>query len=330
MTAYHRFKELLKEHITIMVIPGAKGEIRQVKLFKSMVYAIIFFCVSTGLFMMTFSVTMMTNNAYLNQKNKSFANEIQYKNNALESLSLVAETQGEEVSALKDQVALSATYYENKLGELTELEKRVTTLISMLDEKGETSLTASISRSGDLTSRAQGSTAPENIDDIQSLNAPDEITALIDQQLLLYDEMIADVEETLTFLECKPDAMPAAGEIVSGFGPRRDPVYGSLNYHRGIDIANKKGTAISAAGDGIVTFAGWNDSYGNIVVISHGYGYKTVYAHLSAIEIELGNNVKKGDHIGAMGTTGKSTGTHLHFEVHFEGVQINPMKVLAQ
>lgn len=327
MILYQRLKKMLKERITIMVIPGAQGEIKQVKLFKAMVYSVIFLCVSLGLFLTTFSVVMITNNSYLTHKNKMFANEILYKTDAIEQLSAVADIKKQEVLELTDQVKLTAEYYDNKLQELTELEKRVGTLISMLDTPKNSTLEASVSRSGELTSRT-ASNSPENIEDIQDLNAPDEITELVALQMELYDDMIAEVEKTLAFLDCKPDQYPTEGKFSSGFGPRRDPVFGTLNYHRGIDLSNKTGTPIHAAGTGIVTFAGWNNSYGNIVVISHGYGYKSVYAHLNEIKTELGANVKKGDFIGTMGTTGKSTGTHLHFEIHFEGVQIDPMKVL--
>lgn len=311
-----------------MVIPGAKGEVKQVKLFKAMVYSVIFMSLSLGLFLTTFSVIMITNNAYLVHKNKTYANELNYKTDALVQLSTVAESKKQQVSELTEQVNLSADYYENKLAELTELEKRVDTLISMLDTKADKNTTTQVSRSGELISRTSAN-VPTNIDDIKSLNEPDEISELISQQMDLYDDMISNVEQTLDFLDCKPDLYPAEGTYTSGFGSRRDPVTGKLSYHKGIDLANKKNTPVHAAGTGVVTFVGWNDSYGNIVVISHGYGYKTVYAHLTSSSVEVGQQVKKGDLIAAMGSTGKSTGTHLHFEVHFEGVQIDPMKVLS-
>ncbi len=328
MIFYQRIKQLLKEKVTIMVIPGASGQVKQVKLFKAMIFSVIFLSLSIGLFLTSFSVMMLTNNSFLTQKNKSYANELSYKSDALTQMNTVITTKKEEVVALTDQVKLTADYYDNKLSELTELEKRVGTLISMLDAPSGSSLKTPISRSGDLIARSS-SNAPSSIEDVQNLNEPDEIAGLIEQQMALYDDMIADVEDTLTFLDCKPDLKPTEGRFTSPFGTRRDPVSNKLNFHRGIDLANKEGTAIHAAGTGVVTFAGWNDSYGNIVVISHGYGYKSVYAHLSKISVEVGTKVNKGDVIAKMGGTGKSTGTHLHFEVHFEGVQIDPMKVLS-
>lgn len=328
MILIQRIKKLFKERITIMVIPGSQGEIKQVKLFKAMVFSVIFFCLSLGLFLTTFSIIMITNNAYLTQMNKSYANELLYKADALDQLSNVVDTKKQEVKALTDQVNLTADYYDNKLVELTALEKRVGTLISLLDAPSGSSLINPISRSGDLISRTAPN-VPSSIEDIQTLNAPDEITELISAQMTLYDEMISDVEETLAFMDCKPDYKPAEGKFSSGFGPRRDPVYGRLSYHRGIDLANKKGTPIYAAGTGVVTFSEWNNSYGNVIAISHGYGYKTVYAHLTDSTVKVGDKVEKGDLIATMGSTGKSTGTHLHFEVHFEGIQIDPMKVLS-
>ena len=99
-------------------------------------------------------------------------------------------------------------------------------------------------------------------------------------------------------------------------------------YHRGIDIARPSNYTLKAADNGVVTFAGWDGSYGNKVVINHNNGYETVYAHLSSIGASVGQVVAQGSKIGVMGSTGNSTGTHLHFEVHKNGALINPLAVL--
>lgn len=101
-------------------------------------------------------------------------------------------------------------------------------------------------------------------------------------------------------------------------------------YHRGIDIANKGAPPILAADSGKVVLAGWPDNrgYGNRIMLDHGNGYQTLYAHLSRVYVSVGQTVKRGDQIGQMGSTGRSTGIHLHFEVHKNGVQIDPIGVL--
>ncbi|MFZ5366516.1 MAG: peptidoglycan DD-metalloendopeptidase family protein [Patescibacteria group bacterium] len=127
---------------------------------------------------------------------------------------------------------------------------------------------------------------------------------------------------------------PDAGTVVAS-GVFVWPAGGTISqpfrwYHKGIDIANKGGPAILAADAGKIIIAGWPDGggYGNRVLIDHGNGYQTLYAHLSRIYVTSGQTVKRGDQIGVMGSTGRSTGIHLHFEVHKDGVSIDPMGVL--
>lgn len=113
--------------------------------------------------------------------------------------------------------------------------------------------------------------------------------------------------------------------ITSGFGMRVDPVYGGESYHSGIDIAVPLGTPVKAAADGEVVYAGWNDGYGLVVFIWHNNSLETRYAHLSKIAVNKGQIVRAGDVIGYVGSTGKSTGPHLHFEVRNGGKAVNPL-----
>jgi murein DD-endopeptidase MepM/ murein hydrolase activator NlpD len=126
-----------------------------------------------------------------------------------------------------------------------------------------------------------------------------------------------------------PTSMPASVMLMSsGFGYRSDPFTGGGAMHSGLDFKGPIGTEILAAADGAITFAGWQGGYGNCVEITHANGLVTRYAHLSAITVSLGQNVKRGLQIGRMGSTGRSTGSHLHFEVRLNGSAINPMKFL--
>ena len=112
---------------------------------------------------------------------------------------------------------------------------------------------------------------------------------------------------------------PASGRFSSSFGYRTHPIHGGQRLHAGVDIANGVGTGIYAAGDGVVFRAGWHSSYGNHVMITHsmnGKTYTTVYAHMSSLNVSVGQVVNKGQGIGKMGSTGDSTGSHLHFELH--------------
>lgn len=111
----------------------------------------------------------------------------------------------------------------------------------------------------------------------------------------------------------------------SGYGYRRDPVYGSAKFHEGLDFAAATGTPVFATADAIVEVADRKDAYGNCIDLNHGYNYMTRYAHLSQILVKPGQHVKRGEMIGKVGSTGKSTGSHLHYEVRFKGEPQNPV-----
>ncbi len=124
-----------------------------------------------------------------------------------------------------------------------------------------------------------------------------------------------------------PFAMPvkSAFRFTSGFGYRRDPKGAGTRMHSGTDFAASSGTPIYATADGVVTFASWDSGYGRHVKIQHDFGIETSYAHLSQIRVSSGQKVSRGDRIGDMGSSGRSTGTHLHYEVRFNGRAVNPM-----
>ncbi len=123
-----------------------------------------------------------------------------------------------------------------------------------------------------------------------------------------------------------PSGMPVAqGYIASGFGDRSDPFDGHAAIHMGVDFSAPEGTPVSAVADGVVTYAGERSGYGNVVEIDHGNGYMTRYAHNSAFIVEVGTRVHAGQVIAKVGSTGRSTGPHCHFEVWLNGRAVNPM-----
>lgn len=114
-------------------------------------------------------------------------------------------------------------------------------------------------------------------------------------------------------------------QMASGYGLRIDPVYGTRKFHEGMDFSAPIGTPVYATGNGTVKSAGWQSAYGNTVEIDHGFNYVTRYAHLSRINVKAGQKVERGDKIGEVGNTGKSTGPHLHYEVRWRNVAQNPV-----
>ena len=144
------------------------------------------------------------------------------------------------------------------------------------------------------------------------------------------DEVAGMSERAGEMISCVPNIpplLPAPGNyrLSSSFGTREDPIYGGAARHQGQDFAAKQGTPVYATGDGVVESTSFERrGYGNQVVIDHGYGYKTRYAHLYTIDVGEGMTVSRGDKIGTVGSTGKSTGPHLHYEVIYMGARRNP------
>jgi murein DD-endopeptidase MepM/ murein hydrolase activator NlpD len=134
--------------------------------------------------------------------------------------------------------------------------------------------------------------------------------------------------EQKSLLASTPSVWPAKGWITSDFGTRTDPYTAERVMHEGLDIAAPHGKDVTAPADGTVIFAGLEGSYGNVLVIDHGYGVKTRYGHLSKVAVHPGDHVHRGDTIGAVGNTGRSTGPHLHYEVRVNGLPENPRKFI--
>ena len=142
--------------------------------------------------------------------------------------------------------------------------------------------------------------------------------------------MRTDWDKQLLWLHTLPTGVPIGGNfrMTSGFGLRVDPFTHTLARHEGLDFTAMQGTPILAAADGLVTRSGWEDTYGNIVEVTHAEGFMTRYAHISKRLVTEGQRVKRGQHIADVGSTGRSTGPHLHYEVFRHGHVLNPAQVL--
>jgi len=133
-------------------------------------------------------------------------------------------------------------------------------------------------------------------------------------------------EDQKILLASTPSIWPTRGWLSSGFGYRKSPFTGKKEFHKGIDISTRMGAPIVASADGVVSFTGWNGGYGRVVVIKHGHGFKTKYAHLKKSLVKRGQHVKRGETIGLVGNSGRTTGSHLHYEVHLNRVPVNPAR----
>ena len=143
------------------------------------------------------------------------------------------------------------------------------------------------------------------------------------------DNVRTGVERRHALASATPSIWPLTGWISSGFGSRRDPFTGGTDFHPGLDISGNTGQEIQAPADGMVIDAAYSGNYGNLVTLDHGFGITTRYAHLSRFAISPGQQVHRGQVIGYVGTTGRSTSSHLHYEVLVNGQLTNPLNLLS-
>ena len=187
--------------------------------------------------------------------------------------------------------------------------------------------------------RYAGLERQRNIDSIGEI-ADAALVGAVENKLDVLEQMMYSQIKSFDFLAQQVDSqqartrhMPAIQPVpekflrtmASGYGVRRDPVYGTMKFHEGMDFSAPIGTPVYATADGVVRTASWQSAYGNMVEIDHGFNYTTRYAHLSKLIAQQGKQVKRGDLIGLVGNTGKSTGPHLHYEVRYRGAPQNPV-----
>jgi murein DD-endopeptidase MepM/ murein hydrolase activator NlpD len=171
-----------------------------------------------------------------------------------------------------------------------------------------------------LTSMAPGLTSPENT------------FALLKDLLQGLESRLqtvrSDVDKRNQLAAATPSIWPTHGWLSSSMGNRADPLTGEKDFHPGLDISADKGDPVYSTADGKVTHAASAGNYGNLVIVEHGYGLETRYGHLSAFKVTVGQAVKRGDLLGLVGSTGRTTGPHLHYEVRANGRILNPLQLL--
>jgi murein DD-endopeptidase MepM/ murein hydrolase activator NlpD len=146
--------------------------------------------------------------------------------------------------------------------------------------------------------------------------------SVLSSRLALIEKRLSTQADQLSLT---PTLAPTVGVLTAGFGNRVDPFTGRPEYHTGIDISTPSGNRIVAPANGTVVRVGWENGYGRFVEIAHGYGVNTTYSHLATARVIEGQRVKRGDVIALVGSTGRSTGPHLHYEVHSGGKAVNPL-----
>ena len=178
---------------------------------------------------------------------------------------------------------------------------------------------------------------PDEMQDKESVPFSDFLSMLdqLDSELEDRQEMLSVLEVLLMSRSLRERVMPSGkpveeGWLSSRYGKRSDPFTGKQDFHKGLDFAGKKGADVLAVGDGVVSWSGKRSGYGNLVEINHGNGYVTRYGHNQRHLVEVGDTVKKGQQVAMMGSSGRSTGPHVHFEVLRNGKRVDPAKYIGK
>jgi len=189
-----------------------------------------------------------------------------------------------------------------------------------------------------VKSRAAGGTSPANAALANVLSAslamPEDTFGVLRDILQGLENRLRyvrkDVERREALAGATPSIWPAHGWLSGTFGGRSDPFTGEPGFHQGLDISTEKGQPVYVTADGVIEAASYTGDYGNLIVVKHAFGLMTRYGHLSAFAVKPGARVKRGDVIGYVGSTGRSTGSHLHYEILANGKLINPLQLLTQ
>ncbi|HEY0354797.1 MAG TPA: M23 family metallopeptidase [Flavisolibacter sp.] len=231
---------------------------------------------------------------------------------------------------LKDRYQQLSVQVKNIQQQMSELEKRDNDVYRSIFEAKpipDSARAEAIERQKEIA-KVEGLQGSELINSIYE--SIDNLTSRIVAQKRSYEEITHLLNNKEKLLAATPAIQPVANKdlsrVASGFGYRIDPVYKTVKFHAGLDFSAPQGTPIYATADGSVETAGLSDGgYGNHVVINHGYGYKTLYGHMVRIKARRGQRVKRGEVIGYVGSTGKSTGPHCHYEIHKNGQKLDPV-----
>ena len=246
----------------------------------------------------------------------------------LRYLHSVAEEQKAELKSLQDQTRTLTA----RLRELEILEEKIRQSLEAEGVISQSFISSALSvasrETATLPSRSSDATRIASRDIGSVIDVSEKELAQLEQDVSKlesrYEDLDGEAKEAIRWLRAQPNIWPTRGSVTSAFGWRRHPITGQPEFHPAIDIAAPYGQPIVATADGVVEFAGYRSGYGLTVVINHGYGIKTLYAHCSSLKVKYGQSVTRGKIIGTVGESGIATGPHLHYEIHLWGVAVNP------
>ncbi|HEX2944738.1 MAG TPA: peptidoglycan DD-metalloendopeptidase family protein [Clostridia bacterium] len=299
-----------KKYLSIVLVPHSSSHVKVLRFNAFYTKLIVSSLLITAVFICGgFYISRMI------QENKSLRQNLNelYSTNT-EQRQLIEEKSGE-IDKLKKDSASFSEIVNDKIEQFTEQYNKIT------DDYISNQKTKS-SRSGERTETSFTNDMGVLKDTLDSLSSVYSRTGLPVADLSAAEAKIS------SFMETVPTLWPAFGHITDEFGYRKDPFTRRTKYHEGIDIGSDYGNSIKAAAGGTVTFAQYTRGTGRTVIINHGRGISTVYGHASKILVKEGQKVSKGDVIARVGSSGRSTGPHLHFQVMLYGTPVNPLPYL--
>lgn len=307
----------MKKKFTIMIFDESRlGEVKTRKLSSNVLYTVI-----TVMFL--YAVASSASFFYLHNLYKQTKDLIVYKH---------------ENAKLKKQITGQIAGYENqlvvindKLASVVELENKVRGLSAYGGRaRGHQRQLAVGGKEYDLTQDISALSARKDKDYFKDLSSTlNNLGSEIEKRTISLSELADFLEQQKIVASSTPSIWPTNGWVSSPFGYRMSPFTGRRTLHEGLDIASNVGAPVRSTAKGIVVFAGRQSGYGKLVIIDHGFGYMTKYGHNSQIMVHAGERVSKGQVISRVGSTGRSTGPHVHYEVLINGVPVNPFKFIA-
>jgi len=294
-----------KKYLSIMIVPHFSGKLKTIEFmtpYKRLMLSLV------TVFIALIAVSGMA--VYTSNQNEKLAKKVDKLTGIIVDQNSLVKEKNSEIQDMKtkeEQNDVAIKEYVDKYKEITD--KYINSKVSRGGDRSEKGFVEDISELRDLLSKMS------------------EFTATGDSKMETLKETEGKLQQ---YMDAMPTQWPVQGRITSKFGDRQDPFWFGTQFHSGLDIATQYYTPVTASGSGEVTFAAYSGNYGYCVIIDHGYGVASVYGHNSSILVKVGQTVKKGDIIAKAGSTGRSTGPHVHFEVRIDDKPVDPNGFLSK
>lgn len=306
-----RFLKTSKNHYTVLIVPQKKSSVRKISASSSAIRMVMItaLIVSISILYVFYE--------YLSVKRNDFE---------LDHLRKLSAAQREQIQQISSKIG----YFEKKLESLKEYDQQIRSMADMVvkdrqDKKAYRGVGGPSAGHDAALLPGQDSAAMGRID-----RSMDRLIRDASQQERSYREIVEFLEKRKSILARTPSVWPVEGWVTSEFGMRHSPFSGRREFHGAIDIAARSGRPVVAPADGIVSDVEHRSDLGNNLSIDHGNGIETSYAHLLRCSVQKGQSIRRGDVIGYIGSTGRSTGPHLHYVVQINGVPVNPRNYLPR